>query len=292
MGIDISHIIKHDFLDIDNHDEAMRFVTQTMSHLSKTLHIPFESEDKWDLRYDKDIAEISFRLPIYEVEFFLHKGFWQIESYYHYCHIVMHHGTYFWLRALTFDLAMALGQKEAWYAEEYYTWNGVLDAPGISFDEWIEECKKSYGNEIPDFVRDEIMAQGNDPIPRYESIYHDSFKECFDELQQLRQVVGNRGKILGLYRISRFIRCEVDGGINLFDLTHNCFVFESPVEDILCPFNGPEFLVLKGNKSALFNAEGKQMSYFVLGQWKWTWSNGHTAKRRLFNEEAELEFFV
>ncbi len=41
----------------------------------------------------------------------------------------------FWLRRLTFDIARALGQNEAWYAEEYYTWNGgnidEVDVPSI-----------------------------------------------------------------------------------------------------------------------------------------------------------------
>lgn len=59
-----------------------------------------------------------------------------MESFYHYCQIVMHDGDYFGLRRKTFDIARALGQKEAWYAEEYYTWNGGnIENPEIPFEE-------------------------------------------------------------------------------------------------------------------------------------------------------------
>ena len=70
------------------------------------------------------------------MELSLHNGFWKMESFYHYCQIVMHDGDYFGLRRKTFDIARALGQKEAWYAEEYYTWNGGnIENPEIPFEE-------------------------------------------------------------------------------------------------------------------------------------------------------------
>jgi len=52
-------------------------------------------------------------------------------------------GDHFWLRQLTFDIARALGQDEAWYAEEYYTWNGGgCETPEATFEQWLES---SYG---------------------------------------------------------------------------------------------------------------------------------------------------
>ena len=86
MGVDVSHIIKHNFHELDNRLATELFVKSTMDRLIKNLQIQAE-EDSWELNFDED--EITFRLPVYDVEFNLHDGFWQIESYYHYCQIVM-----------------------------------------------------------------------------------------------------------------------------------------------------------------------------------------------------------
>ncbi len=110
MGVDISHIIKHDFHEVENEQATEEFVKKTMSQLKKNLLIQAD-DDHWEYNYDED--ETTFKLPVYDVEFTLHNVFWQIESYYHYCQIVMHHGDYFWLRRMTFDIARALNQEEA-----------------------------------------------------------------------------------------------------------------------------------------------------------------------------------
>lgn len=82
----------------------------------KSLNI-YEVDDEFELR--EVFGTISFKLPIYDVEIELHNGFWNIESYCHYCQIVMHHGDYFWLRRSIYDIVRALGQNEAWHAAEY-----------------------------------------------------------------------------------------------------------------------------------------------------------------------------
>lgn len=95
MGVDISHIIRHDFRDVKNRVASMEFVKETIEKLKKNLNIN-EVDDEFELR--EVFGTISFKLPIYDVEIELHNGFWNIESYCHYCQIVMHHGDYFWPR--------------------------------------------------------------------------------------------------------------------------------------------------------------------------------------------------
>ena len=105
----------------------------------------------------EDGEEISFYLPVYDVEMSLHNGFWQIESFFHYCQIVMHQGDNFWLRRSLFDIARALGQKEAWHAEEYYTWNGGnIEDFEVPFEDWLAFAEKNTGNRYPSLTKMQI----------------------------------------------------------------------------------------------------------------------------------------
>ena len=60
MGVDVSHIIKHNFHELDNRLATEQFVKSTMDRLIKNLQIQAE-EDSWELNFDED--EITFRLP-------------------------------------------------------------------------------------------------------------------------------------------------------------------------------------------------------------------------------------
>lgn len=205
----------------------------------------------------------------------------------------MHHGDYFWLRELTFDLARALDQSEAWYAEEYYTWNGgPLEEAGPSLEQWLDFSESKYGQKIPQFDQKAIMAQGDVHIPDYEPIYHDAFEECFEKYNVLQNKLPDSTKLLGLDRTGKFLRCELEGGLNLYDENMNSFLFREPVEGVLKSLNGPEFLVLKEGKKALFDGDGNPLSEFVEGEWRWEWAGGDYPKRRLFNDNADLSFVV
>lgn len=214
MGVDISHIIRHDFRQVEDKNASKAFVIKTIKQLKKNLHI----QENFTFRYDEEFNETTFRLPFYDVEFTLHNGFWQIESYYHYCQLVMHRGDYFWLRRLTFDLARALGQDEAWYATEYYTWNGDgCENPEDTFEQWMERSIKRYGKNLPEFDQASIMSQGDVHIPEHEPIYHDSFKECKELYNKFQEKLGYY-KLLGLLRTNEGeLRCEKNGFLFLYN---------------------------------------------------------------------------
>ena len=72
MGVDISHIIRHDFRNVKNHASAMDFVKETIERLKNNLHI-YGVDEQFDL-YEDDYGFIIFKLPIYDVEFELHNG--------------------------------------------------------------------------------------------------------------------------------------------------------------------------------------------------------------------------
>ena len=287
MGVDITHIIRHDFKDVKNRTSAMHFVKETIEKLKKNLHIYGVDEE---FTIVEEFGTIKFQLPIYDVEFELHNGFWDIESYYHYCQIVMHQGDYFSLRRMTFDIARALGQNEAWYAAEYYTWNGGnIEQADIPFEEWIEFVHKKYGS-IPEFSQDAIMKQGDVHIPDYEPVYHDSFKECIEKFKEVQSIL-NDYSLLGIEYVGNgFYRCEKDGGLYLINSKTLKPVFDEPIEAMLQSLNGPEFVVKKNGLSAVFDMDGTQLTEFLPGSFYWKWAESNLyPKRIIFNEDANLE---
>ena len=292
MGVDITHIIRHDFMDVKNHATAMDFVKETIEKLKKNLHIYGVDEE---FGIEEDFGTISFELPVYDVGFELHNGFWDVESYYHYCQIVMHDGDYFWLRRKIYDIARALGQNEAWHAEEYYTWNGGnIEDPDVPLEEWLEFVKQKHGS-ITEFDQNAIMQQGNVHIPDYEPIYHDSFKECIDKFNEVQSRLKDY-TLLGLEYVGNgYYRCKKDGGLYLIHSDTFKPMFNEPIEAMLQNLNGPEFVVKRDGLSAVFDMDGKQLTDFVLGKFDWKWSEIERSniipdlKRTVFNEEAKIE---
>lgn len=294
MGVDISHIIRHDFREVDDKEASKKFVERTITALKKNLLIQ-NVDDCFEYHYDSESNEIIFTLPIYNVEFTLHNGFWQIDSFYHYCRIIMHDGDYFHLRQLTFDIARALGQDEAWYAEEFYTWNGDgCEMPETTFEQWMEHSLKIYGKPIPEFDQTAIMQQGDIHSPDYEPIYHDRFKECKEMYDNIQAKI-NGYKLLELIRIGcDYLRCERDGQLFLINEKTLNPMFDEPIDGMLNSLNGPEFVIRKNGLSAVFDMDGKQLTEFVEGVFEWEWAPYNRLKsdphrRIIYNEKARIK---
>lgn len=294
MGVDISHVIRHNFRDVNNHRSALDYVKNTIEKLKKNLHI-YGVDEEFELDEDH-CGFISFRLPIYDVEFELHNGFWVIESFYHYCQIVMHQGDYFWLRRKTYDIARALGQNEAWYAEEYYTWNGGnIENAEVSLEEWLEFVKNKYGS-IPEFDQSAIMQQGDVHIPDYEPVYHDSFKECIEKFEEVQSKLSDY-TLLGLEFVGDgYYRCKKDDGLYLINSETYKSMYKEPIQAMLQNLNGPEFVIRKDGLSAVFDMDGNQLTDYVPGIFDWKWTEidekdfpAYQIKRTIFNEEAKIE---
>lgn len=293
MGVDITHIIKHDFHDVKNRKASEAFARRTIDKLKSEFRMDNYSIELYTEEYD-DSFYYAFNLPIYDVEFILRDGFWEINSFFHYCQIVMHEGTHFWLRELTFDLARALGQDEAWYAEEFYTWNCAnFDINNGSFEEWLSFAKSSLNGHIPEFDRDSIMRQGKVHIPDYEVIYHDSFKECSKLFNDTQQKLGEDVILLGISRIGNTYRCLKNGNVVLLNIDSLKPLLDFPFDKVTHNLNGPEFVVFKDGLSAVFDSEGKQLTEFVSGTFKWEWSQApHFIHREIYNREAGISIIV
>ena len=166
MGVDITHIVRHKFKDIQDINACKKYVINTAYKLKSQLHddVCVRRNDVAGKEIDNrgweatllnapkgtDIPEFSIRLNRYQVELILRNGFWQIESYFHYCHLFMVEHGRLYLREIISDIARVLGENEIWHAEEYYTWNGGAEMEEVTFEEWLSIVKKKLGSEEKD----------------------------------------------------------------------------------------------------------------------------------------------
>ena len=67
MGVDITHIVKHNFRFVEDREASIAFARATIEKLRNRLCF-VETEDDFDLTYDEETNETQFRLPICEIE--------------------------------------------------------------------------------------------------------------------------------------------------------------------------------------------------------------------------------
>lgn len=295
MGVDVTHIVRHDFYAIKDRNLAIRYVIDTINLLKSKLALD-EDIESFDLNVDDDYNEITFRLPLYDVEFTLHNGCWQIESYFHYCQIVMHTGEMFWLREMISDIVRALGQNEVWHAEEYYTWNGgTMEDTSSSFEEWISFAKEKYGGEIPEYDYNAIMAQGDVHIPNYEPVYHDSLKECDNKFKILTDRLDKAGyEPIGLLGTCGYIRCrrQSDGSIHLIDRETLEPLIEGTPDAYYYNYHSTIFVVKQYGKYALFDiGTRKQLTPYVSEPFRKEWSEEDNTFL-IINTEADVKIKI
>lgn len=296
MGVDITHIVRHNFEDVENEELSMKFVLETIQLLKDKLHLD-DSLASFNLYFDKNSEyEITFCVPLYDVEFTLHKNCWQIESYYHYCQIVMHSGDYFWLREMMYDIAKALGNEEMWHAEEYYTWNGgPMEGINCSFEEWITFARKKLGREIPEYNYEGIIKQGDVHIPEYETVYHDDFNECKIKYEALRKRIACLGyQPIGLNLCGEYIRCirQSDKSVHLLNLRTLEPLINGTPQAYYYDFPSSLFVVKLNDKYALFDFNGgKQLTELITQPFRKQW-NAEINNYIVINDEIGRYYYL
>jgi len=265
MGTDISHIVKHDFKLFHDKNASKAFCEKVYEHLRKELLLG-DGEPEWDEPGVLDDEEYFLRIDIadYDMCLDLHPDFWDIESFDRYSHLITNED----VRKKAFDVVRALGAKEAWHAEEYYTWNGdAMEYPGCDFEEWLAYLEREYEKPIQELSPTDFWKFGPDGYLDYEPIYHDSFKECFDEFDRLQESIPDY-RLLGISRVGdRFLRCEKHGELYLIDEHWKTPLIDAPVQTYWT-FD-KHFVVIKDGKSALFDSSGIQLTPFVKGFFEW-----------------------
>lgn len=299
MSISAMHVIQHDFNNIKEQKAALAFVFNTIEQLKKRLFIK-GVDNLFDLEvepFENEMISYSFYLPYYNLWFYLYNGYWDVYSMFEYNRLISHKGIYFPLRCQAFDIARALGQSEAWHASEDYE----SDAISENLASWLnyanekikrEEFDDRHITEVPEFCCEDILASGEDDTYEYVNAYHDDFKECFEYFQYLQKRLKDM-ELLGLYRIgNNFLRCKKDNGLFLVNEDTLQPLFDEPVDCVLNSFHyyySGKFVVIKDGYSAVFDENGKPLTDFVNGTFRWVWgSQGQI----VYNDEAQIAFEI
>lgn len=295
MGIDISHIIKHDFRKMHDRKAAMDYIEQTIDLFRKYFLLTNPIDD-FDIFQDEESGETKFHLPYYEMDFYLHNGFWQIESYDHYIQLVLHEGAYFWLREEMFDIAKALDKDEIWYATEHYTWNGDGCAePETTFEQWYESALQHYGKPIPEFDVAYIMQQ--DESFRAEPIYHDTFRECKILYDIIQSQLGPF-RLMSLMRVGDgYLKCEEEGQMYLVNEQTQNVMFDAPIREVQKFTDKLIGITRLDGLTAICDADGNNLTDYVKGEFEWDWypfnpEKETVMKRYICNKEANIRYGV
>ena len=301
MGIDISHIVRHDFCELDDYEKSYAYCKKVRDSLWSNLlldsHIDRENEGREHVYYPGDDMGFEIRIPYHDIELDLRSGCWDIEPFYHYVQLVLGKSA----RRLAFDIVHALGQSEAWHAAEYNTWNGgPMENPKCSIQEWFDFVKEKYGEDIPEFDYSCIGQRDDEDKLDYCALYHDSFEECLAEYNQLQNKT-NKYRLIGLSRVGyNMLRAEKDGELYLLYENNMSPVLHYPVRTEYTFFS-PWIVVWNGDKSAVIDATGDELTPFVKGGFEIkrektdVQHNGEKYKRLLIyaeNVEAKMKIVL
>lgn len=184
-----SFIIRHEFVQARTDKEAARaFVFKTIERLKEYFHL--QEPDEYFEYEEDDYGDLppSFELPLYDATFYLYNDFWEVQHGYRFWQIMSRCDGDFWLRRDAFDIARALGEKEAWYASEYFAVAQFMDDEWWNKDftlaRWLDDCKKHYDGVIPEFDRESFLLRDEEELcNNCQEVYHDDFKDLFEELK-------------------------------------------------------------------------------------------------------------
>ena len=184
-----SFIIRHEFVQAwTDKDAARTFVFKTIERLKEYFHL--QEPDEYFKYEEDDYGDLppSFELLLYHVTLYLYNDFWKVDHCYYYWDIVDKRNGDFWLRRNAFDIARALGEKEAWYASECFAGGDCVDDEWWDKDftlaRWLDCCKKHYDGVIPEFDRASFLLRDEEELCEdCEGVYHDDFKDLFEELK-------------------------------------------------------------------------------------------------------------
>lgn len=292
MSTCVDHILRHNFHDLDDKAAAVTFLEKSIEQLRERLKIKdrimaditvYEGDDSGFIEY-------SFRISNYDATIQMGRGFWKISQALSLDHLFRRFNGIYSIRQEIFDIAQALDVKEAWHCSEYIS--PYNDDDDETFDSWMKSMKKRFG-VIPEFNEADIDRFREENQHAYHAqIVHDSFQDCHILYEELKErfegyTVVNLGRILG-----RYIKLHTGDGCYLADADTGEFVLDYPVDDVLENICGAGMIIQKDGLSAFFSIEGRQMSEFVSGEWRWKWGKGDSSARIIYNEMENLTFAV
>ena len=126
----------------------------------------------------------------------------------------------------------------------------------------------------------------------YHRKYHDLFSECHALVATLEQKYPDY-KILSLGRPGRnWVLTAKGKELYVLDPTTGESLTPFPIDCCHANFNGAGFSVSKGEERAFFNRQGKQLTEFRKGGFRWSWAEGLGLSTIVIKDEASGRLFL
>lgn len=302
MGVDVHILIRHDFYELDNFEKSMQFAEQTIDKLKQGLSInpiPLPTK-KWSNRYlslgescyydeHNKWSNVEFDIPLLDMTMYLNRGYWEIWTGYHDCHITNKHNGRLYIADAAFDIARILGKEEAYYCSDFIT----EEFEGKTFEQLLVRAEKRW--PIKEFPYTELMQYGDNEFPACDFLYHDDFTEQRKEYESKCNRYGEYKSVTISDVGKGFVRVANKGKVNLANRENGQIVFDEDFDDIRALVGGL-FIGEKNGMVALFDGEAHALTEFVCGEFYW--EREHTdwfdKFKRIFilNDEAQIRILA
>ena len=302
MGVDVHILIKHDFYELEDFEKSMQFAKQTIDKLKQGLSIspiPLPTK-KWSNSYlslvegcyydeQNKWSDIEFDIPLFNMTMCLNRGYWEIWTGYHDCHITNKHNGRLYIADAAFDIARILGLEEAYYCSDFIT----EEFEGETSEKLLDKAAKKW--PIKEFPYSELMQYGDNEFPKCDALYHDSFTEQRKEYEDKCNRYGKYNYVTISEYGRGFVRVVNNGRVNLANRDSGEIVFDEDFDDVRALVGGL-FIGERSGKVALFDCEANRLTDFVDGEFYWEsedmdWFNKF---ERIFilNDEAQIRILA
>ncbi len=172
MGIDIGHIVRHNFMDFENPKEVERFLYAAEEKLCN-----FFGCSRLEIVNNGETQDYGIYMSGSQIgSIQLYRGFWFIGTAYRFSQYL----SCDFVRRMFFDFTNALGGEDGWSCDDNHSWNcSKFNIDEEDFDQWLKMANKAG---IGEYSKD--VQIGN---PCEYNIFYDSFDDLKAELKQLQE---------------------------------------------------------------------------------------------------------
>lgn len=276
MSVYIEAIVPYDFRDISDKEKALAEIYSIRDKfvafykLSKLYEIDIcDYEDgKCDSTYELDLTLQPLSIELGNGFLFIHGG-WRYSQYFY-----LSEDGVPWLRCMFYDVLHVLGIEEAYIVDEFHGDNNSY-ADGKYFRDYamtFEDWKNAYPtpSELPMSVLHRIDAE---EWPEIDCMYLDKFSDIKQRLSDLERKFTELEILTTCNIIGKYVYALEAGMPVLVDENSGKILRFGKIDGIYNDFNTAGIEVFKGNKSAFFTDNGKKVTPYRVGRFRWRWGD-------------------
>lgn len=263
MGNCVGGIIPYDFHELSNKEKAEAEIIKLCEKMKSYFHVTdgFSIHNiYWETSEYGGDNEYEFETPFEGIDVKLHNGFLEIYTGYNYNQYFYKVKGETWLRYMFYDIAKALGADWLYIVDEYH-WDMIAygddkidwESYEMNFDIW-----KSQFSDYVEIEEDMFQDFENMKWDKLRGLNIEHFGGCHERKEYLGKLFPDYEILALQYFGQQYILARKQEELFLLnEVTRKplrCGHFDAIEDD----FNGAGFVLVKGNKRAFFDNNGKR----------------------------------